>query len=156
MGFFLAGVISVLEAQVLRRSISDGPSPAPESVEDEKHGYEKHDGKKSQTKDVKASIPEPREGKVHGDTYHHKKKPIEMSDEARNTEYDNSLFGPDPYYEEKAYDVEEQLKIYGGKYKIENTPRPWIEWPWPMYQEGPIGAGIDLFGQKNLLVKINR
>ena len=74
-----------------------------------------------------------------------------MSDEARNTEYDDSLFGPDPYYEEKAYDVEEQLKIYGGKYKIENTPRPWIEWPWPMYQEGPIGAGIDLFGKKNLL-----
>ena len=145
IGFFLTGALSVLEAQVLRRSISNSPPVIPKSVE------ENHGEKKSQTKNESSSIPEPHDGKVHGDNYHHKKKPIEMSDEASNTEYDSSLFGPDPYYEEKAYDVEEQLKIYGGKYKIENTPRPWIEWPWPMYQEGPIGAGIDLFGQKNLL-----
>ena len=52
---------------------------------------------------------------------HHEKKPVEMSKEAKEVDYDRSLFGPDPFYEDKPYDVEEQLKIYGGKYKIENT-----------------------------------
>ncbi len=90
IGFFLTGAISVLEAQVLRRSISDSPPVIPESVEED-HGEDK-----SQTKNENSSIPEPHDGKVHGDNYHHKKKPIEMSDEASNTEYDSSLFGPDP------------------------------------------------------------
>ncbi|MEC9248452.1 MAG: hypothetical protein VX986_05475 [Pseudomonadota bacterium] len=103
------------------------------------------------TTDGPPAIPEPAEGKVHGEDYHHAKDPVEMSNEATAIEYDRSLFGPDPSYPDKPYDVEEQLKIYGGKYKIENTPRPWIEWPWPMYQEGPLGAGSDLFGEKNLL-----
>ncbi len=82
-------------------------------------------------------IPEPIEGKVHGEDYHHHHEPVKMSDGAKPTEYDASAFKPDPSYEDKPYDVEEQLKIYGGKYKIEDgaahysrgdVPRPVIEW----------------------------
>ena len=32
----------------------------------------------------------------------------------------------------------------------EDVPRPVIEWGYPMYQEGPIGAGFDVWGSKNL------
>ena len=82
--FAILALIAVgqLEAQVPRRTISDGPP----------------------------TIPEPVDGKVHGDDYHHKKKPVEMSKEAKEVDYDRSLFGPDPFYEDKPYDVEEQLK----------------------------------------------
>ena len=54
--FAILALIAVgqLEAQVPRRAISDGPP----------------------------SIPEPVDGKVHGDDYHHEKKPVEMSKEA--------------------------------------------------------------------------
>ena len=104
-------------------------------------------------------IPEPVEGKVHGEDYHHHYEPVKMSDGVKPAEYDASAFKPDPSYEDKPYDVEEQLKIYGGKYKIEDgaahysrgdVPRPVIEWGYPMYQEGPIGAGFDVWGSKNL------
>ncbi len=104
-------------------------------------------------------IPEPIEGKVHGEDYHHHYEPVKMSDGVKPAEYDASAFKPDPSYEDKPYDVEEQLKIYGGKYKIEDgaahysrgdVPRPVIEWGYPMYQEGPIGAGFDVWGSKNL------
>ncbi len=105
------------------------------------------------------SIPEPSDGKIHGHGYDHHHSEVKMSKEAKPAEYNNKVFKADPSYAEKPYDVQEQLKIYGGKYKIEDgaghyprgdVPRPVIEWGYPMYQEGPIGAGFDVFGRKNL------
>lgn len=93
------------------------------------------------------AIPEPAEGQVHGDG-HGARKPTEMSPEAQATEVSHELFGPDPSYADKPYDVEAQLAIYGNKRAVPG-PRPPIEWGYPMYQPGPLGNGITLFGDKN-------
>ena len=94
-----------------------------------------------------AAVPEPAEGRVRGD-HAHERKPVEMSPEAQPADYSGTLFGPDPSYADKPYDVEAQLEIYGGKTRVDG-PRPPIEWGYPMYQAGPIGPGINLFGEKN-------
>ncbi len=93
------------------------------------------------------TIPEPADGKVRGEG-EHQKKPTEMSSEAQAAEVTRELFGPDPTYADKPYDVEAQLAIYGGKRAV-NGPRPPIEWGYPMYQSGPVGNGITIFGDKN-------
>ncbi|HMM76109.1 MAG TPA: hypothetical protein PJ986_10395 [Gammaproteobacteria bacterium] len=94
-----------------------------------------------------AAVPEPAEGKLRGD-HAHARKPVEMSPEAQPAEFARELFGPDPSYADKPYDVEAQLAIYGGKYAVIG-PRPPIEWGYPMYQPGPLGETIDLLGEKN-------
>jgi len=94
------------------------------------------------------TIPEPAEGKVHGE-HGEENKAVEMSPEAQAAEVSHELFGPDPVYADKPYDVDAQLAIYGNKRAVDG-PRPPIEWGYPMYQSGPIGNGITIFGDKNL------
>lgn len=79
---------------------------------------------------------------------HHRRAP-DMSPEARPGIYRPELFSSDPTYADKPYDPEAQLAIYGNKRAIDE-PRPPIEWGYPMYDGGPIGAGSPLFGEKNL------
>ncbi|MBM3483360.1 MAG: hypothetical protein FJX66_08640 [Alphaproteobacteria bacterium] len=61
--------------------------------------------------------------------------------------HDPNVFGPDPLYED-TYDVEEQLKIYGGKTAFPVT-RPLIEAGRELYQGGPIGQGGTALGELN-------
>ncbi len=74
--------------------------------------------------------------------------PVEMSPEARPAVYAPELFAPDPGYQGQTYDVAAQLAIYGGKTRVD-APRPPIEWGYPLYDAGPIGPGINLFGSRN-------
>jgi hypothetical protein len=74
--------------------------------------------------------------------------PPGMSPEARPVPYDSRGFAPDPGYADKPYDIEEQLRIYGGKHAVPN-PRPLLELGRPMYQGGPLQAGGTAFGRKN-------
>lgn len=60
-----------------------------------------------------------------------------MSDDARPVEHDPDVFRPDPDYEDKPYDAEDQLAIYGGKRAIP-PPRPMLEWGRPIYGSGPL------------------
>ncbi len=76
--------------------------------------------------------------------------PRQMSPTAKPVEHDANVFGSDPAYEDKPYDAEEQIKIYGGKTAV-NTPRPLIELGRPIYTEGSYGEGTNLIGRKNLL-----
>ncbi|MEN8723290.1 MAG: hypothetical protein ABF335_10415 [Alphaproteobacteria bacterium] len=69
-------------------------------------------------------------------------------DRARPAEFDRSQFGGDPVYDDLAYDPDEQLEIYGGKKAVYRVA-PLIEWPEPMYQEGPLGEGWEIIGRKN-------
>ncbi len=87
----------------------------------------------------------PREADAPGPHY----KP-QMSDIARLTSYDDSLYSPDPDYEETEYDPAAQYEIYGGKSAI-STPRPLLELGYPMYAEGVIGHGSTILGEKNRL-----
>tara|TARA_Y100000590_G_C15717775_1_gene1012455 strand:+ start:561 stop:2132 length:1572 start_codon:yes stop_codon:yes gene_type:complete len=82
--------------------------------------------------------------------YEHHIEPHKMDGIAKKTEYDKNLFLPDPIYKEEPYDVAAQIQIYGGK-KAVPTVRPWIELGYPLYDEGPIGAGHDIIGRKNLV-----
>ncbi len=93
------------------------------------------------------AIPEPTDGKVHGEAGA-QSKPVEMSSAAQAAQVAHELFGPDPSYADKPYDVDAQLAIYGNKHAVPG-PRPPIEWGYPMYQAGPIGNGITIFGDKN-------
>jgi hypothetical protein len=76
------------------------------------------------------------------------KAPPSMSPEAQPAEHDSSLFRPDPSYEEKPYDPEAQLLIYGGKRRVP-TPRPLFELGRRLYWDGPIPPTGTLFGKKN-------
>jgi hypothetical protein len=77
--------------------------------------------------------------------------PIEMSPEAKPAAYKRDLFGPDPDYSDVKYDPAEQLKVYGNKHPVP-TQRPVIEWGYPLYDAGPLPAGIPLpFGEKDLM-----
>ena len=73
----------------------------------------------------------------------------EMSPEAKPTEFDRGVFKSDPTYEDKPYDAEGQIEIYGGKYDIDE-PRPVIEIGRPLYREGPFREGTNIAGEKNL------
>ena len=72
----------------------------------------------------------------------------EMSPGATTVPYKPEDFGPDPSYEDKPYSVDDQLKIYGGKFSVQ-TPRPMLELGRPIYQSGPLSAPGTGFGQKN-------
>ena len=82
--------------------------------------------------------------------YEHHIEPHKMDGIAKKTEYDKNLFLSDPIYKEEPYDAKAQIQVYGGK-KAVPTVRPWIELGYPLYDEGPIGAGHDIIGRKNLV-----
>ena len=75
-------------------------------------------------------------------------EPREMSPEARPAPYDPRTFGPDPSYIDKPYNIDDQLRIYGGKSPVPN-PRPLLEFGRPMYQGGPYNAPGHGLGRKN-------
>jgi hypothetical protein len=72
----------------------------------------------------------------------------EMSPEAKPAPHSNEVFGPDPTYEDKPYSVDDQLKIYGGKFKVKN-PRPMLELGRPIYEGGPLQPSGTGLGRKN-------
>lgn len=76
--------------------------------------------------------------------------PPEMDPSVRPSEFDAGEFGPDPSYPDSEYDVEEQIKIYGGKTAFD-TPRPVLELGYPQYSEGVFGRGHNVIGRKNLV-----
>lgn len=72
----------------------------------------------------------------------------EMSPEAKPAPHAAEVFGPDPSYEAKPYSVDDQLKIYGGKFQVQN-PRPLLELGRPIYQGGPLQPSGTGLGRKN-------
>jgi hypothetical protein len=72
----------------------------------------------------------------------------QMSPEARPVPHDPKAFGPDPSYADKPYDIGDQLRIYGGKSRVD-TPRPMLELGRPIYQGGPYEAPGTWLGAKN-------
>ena len=74
----------------------------------------------------------------------------EIAPGVKVVEHDSKVFGPDPNYEDKPYDAEKQLEIYGGKY-TNPTARPLLELGRELYTSGPFRPGINLVGKKNLL-----
>lgn len=70
------------------------------------------------------------------------------SPQAKAVPHDESVFSPDPSYEDKPYSDEAQLKIYGGKFSVE-TPRPLLELGRPIYTTGPLSASGDGMGAHN-------
>ncbi len=72
----------------------------------------------------------------------------QMSPEAAPVEHRDNVFGPDPVYENKPYSDEEQIRIYGGKFKVQ-TPRPMLELGRPIYQSGPLQKSDTWMGAKN-------
>ena len=65
-------------------------------------------------------------------------------------EYDAKDFRSDPTYQDKPYEAEKQLAIYGGKH-ANPTARPLLELGRELYTSGPFRQGINLVGKKNLL-----
>ncbi len=80
----------------------------------------------------------------------HDKAPPDMDAAAKPHPFDRNLFLPGPVYPEGSYDVDAQIAIYGGKRAVE-TPRPVLELGYRQYSEGPLGAGVDLVGRRNLV-----
>ena len=72
----------------------------------------------------------------------------QMSPEATEAKHKADVFGPDPTYETKPYNEEDQLKIYGGKFQVQN-PRPMLELGRPIYQSGPLQPSGTGMGAKN-------
>ena len=64
--------------------------------------------------------------------------------------YDPSVFRPDPSYEDKPYDVDAQIEIYGGKTAID-PPRPLLEIGREIYAGGPFQEPSTFLGDKNPL-----
>ncbi|MEM9370076.1 MAG: hypothetical protein AAGA26_02845 [Pseudomonadota bacterium] len=73
--------------------------------------------------------------------------PVLREESVREVPYDRELFSPDPEYN-ITYDPQAEIDIYGGKTAI-STPRPPVEIFRDMYDEGPLGDGFTLFGDKN-------
>ncbi len=76
-----------------------------------------------------------------------KDKP-DIDPRATETEFDPGDFGPDPTYEDEAYDYDQQLEIYGGKF-IVPTPRPLLELGREIYLSGPFTESYTFLGTKN-------
>lgn len=72
----------------------------------------------------------------------------EMSPAAKPATHTDEVFGPDPSYEARPYSVDDQLKIYGGKFQVRN-PRPMLELGRPIYQGGPLQPSGTGLGRKN-------
>jgi hypothetical protein len=79
-----------------------------------------------------------------------KQTPPQMSPGAAPTDIEFGSFGPDPDYSGLKYEVADQLDIYGGKHAV-IAPRPLLELGPDLYAAGPIGDGINLFGNKDRL-----
>ena len=77
-------------------------------------------------------------------------KPPEMSPGVKPVPHKPDVFRSDPNYEDKKYDADGQIKIYGGKSRFEEV-RPLLELGRPIYTEGPFQEGINLIGRKNLI-----
>lgn len=73
--------------------------------------------------------------------------PVEREESVREVPYDIELFTSDPEYS-ITYDPQAEIDVYGGKSAI-STPRPPVELFRDMYDEGPLGEGFTLFGDKN-------
>jgi hypothetical protein len=73
---------------------------------------------------------------------------IKMSPEATIVPYDDSAFGPDPSYEDKPYDPQAQLDIYGAKFAVD-TPRPLLELGRELYGSGPFSQVSTVLGELN-------
>ncbi|MEC9344888.1 MAG: hypothetical protein VYB54_01600 [Pseudomonadota bacterium] len=71
-----------------------------------------------------------------------------MSPGAKQTEFDENAFKPMPTYDDKPYDIEAQLKIYGGKSEVE-APRPLFELGHPQYVAGQLPEPSTAFGELN-------
>jgi len=71
-----------------------------------------------------------------------------MSPEATPIEHKDGAFGADPSYETRPYDDADQIKIYGGKFRVQ-TPRPMLELGRPIYQSGPLQRSGTGMGEKN-------
>ena len=80
----------------------------------------------------------------------HEQAPPDMSTEAKPADFDVKGFGPDPVYEESAYDPEAQYAIYGNKRAVPKV-HPLIELGQPLYGEGPLNKSYNLIGSKNLV-----
>ncbi|MBT6537633.1 MAG: hypothetical protein HOK98_15775, partial [Rhodospirillaceae bacterium] len=74
----------------------------------------------------------------------------EIPADAEFTEFDDTVFLPDPEYADDAYDPDEQIEIYGGKEAID-APRPWLELGTPLYREGPLFEEYAFLGERNLV-----
>ncbi|MEM7505848.1 MAG: hypothetical protein AAF415_03815 [Pseudomonadota bacterium] len=73
--------------------------------------------------------------------------PVQRDERVREIPYDNEVFSDDPEYT-ITYDPQAEIDIYGGKSAIE-TPRPPVEIFRDLYDEGPLGEGFTLLGDKN-------
>lgn len=73
--------------------------------------------------------------------------PVERDERVREVPYDREVFSDDPDYT-ITYDPQAEIDIYGGKSAIE-TPRPPVEIFRDLYDEGPLGEGFTLLGDKN-------
>ncbi len=73
---------------------------------------------------------------------------IEMDPAARQVEHDRDVFRPDPSYEDKPYDIDAQLEIYGGKSAYVVT-RPLIEAGRELYTAGPFTDHGTFLGELN-------
>lgn len=65
-------------------------------------------------------------------------------------EHDPGIFGPDPTYEDKPYDFQAQLDIYGAKRPVP-TQRPLLELGRQLYQYGPFQPAPTWLGEKNAI-----
>ena len=72
----------------------------------------------------------------------------DMSPDAATVKHSGEAFGPDPTYESKPYSDEDQVRIYGGKFQVQN-PRPMLELGRPIYQSGPLHKSGTGWGDKN-------
>ena len=68
-------------------------------------------------------IPEPIEGKVHGEDYHHHHEPVKMSDGVKPTEYDASAFKPDPLTKINLMTLKSSSKYTVVNTKLKTEPR---------------------------------
>ncbi len=73
---------------------------------------------------------------------------VKTDPQASPVEYDDSVFRPDPDYEDAGYDSEAQLQIYGGKSAFP-TPRPLIEAGRELYASGPFTEAGSFLGTRN-------
>ncbi|MEM7262564.1 MAG: hypothetical protein AAF488_11285 [Planctomycetota bacterium] len=74
--------------------------------------------------------------------------PRQLSEGAREVEYDESAFRSGPQYPEPTFDPDQQQAIYGDKFPID-TQRPLIEWGRDLYTEGPFTPSYTFLGKKN-------
>lgn len=121
--FAVLGTIAATLTTAAQAQVLRRDTAPPETVLEERDGSPKHKGHQA---------------------------PPEMDSSVRKAEFDRDQFGPDPSYPDAGYDVEEQIKIYGGKTAFD-SPRPVLELGFPQYSEGVFGSGHDVVGRKNLV-----